>query len=113
MAKVMRWGIEWEDGRSEEEVREEDRREEILLKLSTRVVQNCLKAGVGIGHFAFVKKTSFWTDETTYWTSANLVPNTEAAHDQLRRIVKEVIVTHRSKLQTFMRLNPPYITIDE
>lgn len=108
MAKVMRWGIEWEDGRSEEEVREEDRREEILLKLSSEVVQNCLKARVGIDYFAFVKKTSFWTGETTYWMNANLMPNTEAAQVQLGRIVKEVITTHRSELQMFVRLNPSY-----
>ncbi len=113
MDTIRRWGLDWYDWRSDEEIREEDRREEILLKLSTQVIQNCLKAGIGIDHFAFVKKTSFWTDETTYWASANLVPHTEATHNQFRRIVKDVINTHRSELQTFMRLIPPYITIDE
>lgn len=108
MARVERWGLIWEDGRSEEEVREEDRRKAILLKLSTQVMKDCLKVGIGIDHFALVEKMSFWTDETAYWMSANLMPNTEAAQLQLHRIVKEVITAYRSELQTFMRLNPPY-----
>lgn len=108
MAKVMRWGLEWEDGRTPEQVEEDDRRNRILHRFTQEVMVACLEAGIQLESVFVQKKTNFWTDETALWIGGRVIPDTAETKQRTLAVVRQVIATRCPELKTVVSLLPKF-----